>query len=230
MRNSDLINGPATFELPADDACKIATWIVERGPRFFDSERNCYRRPNRPDIAGAATQNGNKTMKLNRRMALGALLVGAAALQYAVRAVQGRARKASGSRPRGEINLTDAEWRRRLSPRAYQVLRHADTEYPYTSPLNKEHRKGTFSCAGCDLLLYSSDTKFDSGTGWPSFWDHLPNAVRISTDYVVGYPRTEVRCRRCAGHLGHVFDDGPRPTGKRYCMNGVAMKFTQEKV
>lgn len=168
-------------------------------------------------------------MTRNRRQLIGGLLIGAAALPFVSRALRAPAEAANSGRPRGEINLSDAEWRRRLSPRAYQVLRHADTEYPFTSPLNKEHRRGTFSCAGCDLPLYASATKFDSGTGWPSFWDHLPNAVRLSTDYDAGYPRTEVRCRRCAGHLGHVFDDGPRPTGKRYCMNGIAMKFSPEK-
>ena len=168
-------------------------------------------------------------MELNRRRLLGGLLVGAAALPFANKVLRAPAHAAIDARPRGEINLSDAEWRRRLSPQAYQVLRHADTEYPGSSPLNREHRKGTFACAGCDLPLYSATTKFDSGTGWPSFWDHLPNAVVLSTDYEVGYPRTEVRCRRCAGHLGHVFDDGPRPTGKRYCMNGVAMKFLPEK-
>ncbi|MBC9032956.1 peptide-methionine (R)-S-oxide reductase MsrB [Sphingomonas sp. JC676] len=125
-----------------------------------------------------------------------------------------------------EFTLTDAEWKKRLSPAAYQTLRHGATEYPGTSPLNKEHRKGIFSCAGCDLPLYSSTTKFESGTGWPSFYAPLKNAVVTKTDTTLGMARTEVLCRRCGGHLGHVFDDGPPPTGKRYCMNGVAMKFT----
>lgn len=124
-----------------------------------------------------------------------------------------------------EVTLTDAEWRKRLSPAAYQTLRHESTERPYSSPLNKEHRKGTFLCAGCALPLYSSATKFDSGTGWPSFWQPLANAIGTKTDYAIGMARTEVHCRRCGGHLGHVFDDGPPPTGKRYCMNGVAMTF-----
>lgn len=124
-----------------------------------------------------------------------------------------------------EFVLTDGQWRKRLSSAAYQTLRHADTEAPFSSPLNKEHRKGFFSCAGCALPLFSSATKFDSGTGWPSFWRPLTNAVRTTTDYDIGYPRTEVHCRRCGGHLGHVFDDGPAPTGKRYCMNGVALSF-----
>jgi len=124
-----------------------------------------------------------------------------------------------------EFTLTDAEWRKRLSPAAYDTLRHGATEYPGTSPLNKEHRTGTFLCAGCALPLYSSATKFDSGTGWPSFWQPLPNAVITKTDSTLGMSRTEVLCRRCGGHLGHVFDDGPQPTGKRYCMNGVAMTF-----
>ena len=124
-----------------------------------------------------------------------------------------------------EVTKTDAEWKRILSPQAYKVLRHEDTEYPFTSPLDKEKGKGIFACAGCDLALFDSSTKFDSGTGWPSFWRPLPNAVGTTTDYKLLYPRTEVHCRRCGGHLGHVFDDGPKPTGKRYCMNGVAMKF-----
>ncbi|MBS0503025.1 MAG: peptide-methionine (R)-S-oxide reductase MsrB [Proteobacteria bacterium] len=123
------------------------------------------------------------------------------------------------------FRLTDAEWRKRLSPQAYAVLRRASTEYPYTSPLDKEHRKGTFACAGCALPLYSSATKFDSGTGWPSFYDHLPHAIGEHRDNSLGVERTEVHCTRCAGHLGHVFNDGPRPTGLRYCMNGVAMTF-----
>jgi peptide-methionine (R)-S-oxide reductase len=105
------------------------------------------------------------------------------------------------------------------------VLREQDTERPFTSPLNKEHRKGTFTCAGCDLPLFSSETKFDSGTGWPSFYAPLDNAVRQENDYTFGMLREEVHCRRCGGHLGHVFNDGPPPTGKRYCMNGLALKF-----
>lgn len=121
--------------------------------------------------------------------------------------------------------LTDAQWRKKLSPDAYQTLRHEATEYPYSSPLNDEHRAGIFSCAGCALPLYSSRTKFDSGTGWPSFWAPLKDAVRTREDVSLGFPRVEVHCRRCGGHLGHVFDDGPAPTGKRYCMNGVAMTF-----
>lgn len=123
------------------------------------------------------------------------------------------------------LQLSEAEWRKRLSPQAFMVLRGKSTERPFTSPLLKEHRKGTFACAGCDLPLFASTTKFESGTGWPSFWQPLKGAVGTSTDYDLGYPRTEVHCNRCGGHLGHVFDDGPPPTGKRYCMNGVALKF-----
>lgn len=121
--------------------------------------------------------------------------------------------------------LTDAQWRQRLSPLAYNVLRKQATEHPFTSVLDKEKRAGTFACAGCDQKLFSSKTKFDSGTGWPSFYAPLPKGVGTSRDFDLGYPRTEVHCARCGGHLGHVFDDGPRPTGKRYCMNGVAMRF-----
>jgi peptide-methionine (R)-S-oxide reductase len=124
-----------------------------------------------------------------------------------------------------EVTRSDAQWRARLSPAAYQTLRHEATERPYTSPLLKEHGKGIFACAGCALPAFSSATKFESGTGWPSFWKPLPNAVRTSSDTLIGFERTEVHCRRCGGHLGHVFDDGPAPTGKRYCMNGVALTF-----
>ncbi|HEY9579747.1 MAG TPA: peptide-methionine (R)-S-oxide reductase MsrB [Rhizorhapis sp.] len=124
-----------------------------------------------------------------------------------------------------EVNLSDAEWKKRLTPRQYAVLRKAATERPFSSPLNEEHRKGVFLCAGCRLPLFSSGTKFESGTGWPSFWRPLPKAVQTSTDHFLGHSRVEVHCRRCGGHLGHVFDDGPKPTGKRYCMNGVAMLF-----
>jgi peptide-methionine (R)-S-oxide reductase len=125
----------------------------------------------------------------------------------------------------GAYKLTDAEWRKKLSPLAYNVLRHAATERAGTSPVLEEHRKGTFTCAGCDLKLFDSSTKYDSHTGWPSFWKPLPQAIGTSTDEELGYQRTEVHCRRCLGHLGHVFDDGPKPTGLRYCMNGVSLKF-----
>ena len=120
---------------------------------------------------------------------------------------------------------TEAQWRERLTPAQFSVLRQEGTEYPWSSPLNKEHRKGTFDCAGCALPLFSSDTKFESGTGWPSFWAPLPHATEEETDSTLGMERTEVHCRRCGGHLGHVFDDGPKPTGLRYCMNGVALTF-----
>ncbi|CAN7239069.1 peptide-methionine (R)-S-oxide reductase MsrB [Mesorhizobium sp. LjNodule214] len=124
-----------------------------------------------------------------------------------------------------EVTKTDAEWRAILSDAAYNVLRKEGTEYPGTSPLLNEHRKGVFACAGCDLPLYSSETKFDSGTGWPSFWQEIPNAVGKTVDRSLGMTRTEVHCRRCGGHLGHVFDDGPPPTGLRHCINGVALSF-----
>jgi peptide-methionine (R)-S-oxide reductase len=124
-----------------------------------------------------------------------------------------------------EITHTDAEWHALLLPDQYAVLRQQGTERPYSSPLNHEKRPGTYACAGCDLPLFSSKTKFDSGTGWPSFWQPLDNAVGTSEDRFLAMTRTEVHCRRCGGHLGHVFNDGPQPTGLRYCMNGVAMTF-----
>jgi len=132
---------------------------------------------------------------------------------------------AATPRKRYEVMSTEAQWRERLTPAQYSVLRQEGTEYPWSSPLNKEHRKGTFDCAGCALPLFSSDTKFESGTGWPSFWAPLRHAVEEDTDSTLGMERTEVHCRRCGGHLGHVFDDGPKPTGLRYCMNGVALTF-----
>jgi peptide-methionine (R)-S-oxide reductase len=124
--------------------------------------------------------------------------------------------------------LSEAEWKQRLNSAQFDVLRKHGTERAGTSPLNKEKRKGTFACAGCDLPLFSSDTKFESGTGWPSFYQPLPNAISTTTDRSFFMTRTEVNCSRCAGHLGHVFDDGPKPTGLRYCMNGVALKFMPE--
>jgi peptide-methionine (R)-S-oxide reductase len=124
-----------------------------------------------------------------------------------------------------EVTHTDAEWQKLLTPAQYNILRQAGTEPPFSSPLLNEHRKGIFECAGCALPLFSSATKFDSGTGWPSFWAPLPNAVLTSDDTSLGMDRTEVHCRRCGGHLGHVFPDGPPPTGLRYCMDGLALIF-----
>jgi len=123
------------------------------------------------------------------------------------------------------VTHTDAEWQKLLTPDQYAVLRQAATEPAGTSPLLNEHRKGIFACAGCDLPLYSSDTKFESGTGWPSFWKPLDGAVKTRADNTFFMQRTEVLCARCGGHLGHVFDDGPPPTGLRYCMNGLALVF-----
>jgi peptide-methionine (R)-S-oxide reductase len=124
---------------------------------------------------------------------------------------------------------TDAEWLAQLTPDQYEVLRRHGTEPAHTSPLNDEHRQGVYQCAGCDLPLYDAKTKYHSGTGWPSFYDHLPNAIGTTTDFKLILPRTEVHCSRCGGHLGHVFEDGPQPTGLRYCMNGVALQFVAEK-
>jgi peptide-methionine (R)-S-oxide reductase len=124
-----------------------------------------------------------------------------------------------------EVVHTEAEWHRLLSPQQFAVLRESATERPFTSPLLNEHRQGTFVCAGCNLALFSSNTKFESGTGWPSFWAPLEKAVGETRDTSFGMVRTAVHCVRCGGHLGHVFDDGPKPTGLRYCMNGVALAF-----
>lgn len=127
-----------------------------------------------------------------------------------------------------KVALTDKEWEKRLTPEQYEVLRHEGTERPFTSPLNAEKRKGNFVCAGCGLPLFSSSTKYDSGTGWPSFYQSIPGHVETSTDYKLIAPRTEYHCARCGGHQGHVFEDGPKPTGLRYCNNGVALKFVPE--
>jgi peptide-methionine (R)-S-oxide reductase len=152
----------------------------------------------------------------------GGVALAAAALAPVVRSSRIEAAAVTGS---FAIQKSEAEWRRLLSPAAFDVLRRQGTEQPGSSPLLNEHRKGTFACAACDLSAFLSDTKFESGTGWPSFWAPIKGAVGQSDDKSAFMDRTEVHCSRCGGHLGHVFDDGPKPTGLRYCMNGVALKF-----
>lgn len=133
--------------------------------------------------------------------------------------------KAWGAEAVTKLSKTNDEWKKLLTSAQYNVLREEGTEPPFTSPLLDEHRAGIFACVACDLPLFSSDTKFDSGTGWPSFFDEMPGHLEKTTDHKLLYPRTEYHCVRCGGHHGHVFDDGPKPTGLRYCSNGVALKF-----
>jgi peptide-methionine (R)-S-oxide reductase len=161
---------------------------------------------------------------LTRRQILNGSLQGVAAVSVGALGLPRATLAAAGD----QVTHSDAEWRKMLTADQYSVLRQEGTERPFTSPLLHEERVGTFACAGCDLPLFSSKTKFDSGTGWPSFWAPLDNAVSASQDNSYGMTRTAVTCRRCAGHLGHVFDDGPKPTGLRYCMNGLAMKFNPD--
>jgi peptide-methionine (R)-S-oxide reductase len=157
---------------------------------------------------------------LNRRMLLWG--AGAAALIAGARWMEGTGVQAAVS---FEVQKPDGEWRRLLTKAQFDVLRLHHTEIPGSSPLNQEKHPGVFTCAGCDLPLFSSEAKYDSHTGWPSYTAPLPEAIGTSTDHILLLPRTEVHCRRCGGHLGHVFEDGPPPTGLRYCINGVAMKF-----
>ncbi|KQN99208.1 MULTISPECIES: peptide-methionine (R)-S-oxide reductase MsrB [Stenotrophomonas] len=164
-------------------------------------------------------------MSLTRRRLLGIGGAVAAAGLFGAGACSRAAPVPPAGQGRFEVVHSDAQWRRQLTPAQYAVLRGQGTERAFSSPLDQEHRRGTFQCAGCALALFSSATKFDSGTGWPSFWAPLHGAVGEDRDTTFGMLRVEVHCRRCGGHLGHVFDDGPRPTGLRYCMNGVAMNF-----
>ncbi len=154
------------------------------------------------------------------------ILLGLGAVTASIAGLRGMFAAAPAHAARAfEVAKTDAEWKAALSADQYRVLRKAGTETPYTSPLNKEKRAGVYSCAGCALPLFSSATKFESGTGWPSFWQAMDKAVVEETDTTLFMKRVEVLCRRCGGHLGHVFDDGPKPTGLRYCMNGVSLTF-----
>jgi peptide-methionine (R)-S-oxide reductase len=157
---------------------------------------------------------------LTRRFFLGASGTAAAASLLLV-----RTGPASAATAQFEVTHSADQWRHMLGAQRYAVLREAATEAPGSSPLLHEHRKGIFACAGCGLPVFASETKFDSGTGWPSFWRPLPHAIVTRSDRTLGFERTEVLCRRCGGHLGHVFDDGPKPTGLRYCMNGLALAF-----
>ena len=153
-------------------------------------------------------------MTSNRRQFLSAMAAGSASLAFSPKAAAAPT-----------VNRTPAEWRRRLGAERFHILREQGTERAFTSPLLNEHRKGLFACAGCGLPLFSSAAKYDSGTGWPSFWKPLPNAIATTTDRSLFMERVEEHCRRCGGHLGHIFDDGPRPTGKRHCINGLSLTF-----
>ncbi|MEZ5729813.1 MAG: peptide-methionine (R)-S-oxide reductase MsrB [Burkholderiaceae bacterium] len=167
---------------------------------------------------------------MTRRNLLGALATALGAPTLATLA-GGRAQAASDPDPKraDRLVLTEAQWRQRLTPDQYHVLRDEGTEPPHSSALNAEKRKGRFVCAGCGLPLFSSEAKYDSGTGWPSFYSPLPNALGTKRDWKLVLPRTEYHCARCGGHQGHVFDDGPAPTGLRYCNNGVALRFEVDK-
>ena len=165
--------------------------------------------------------NPIRRRQLRRQLLLGGTALAAVGASAAAYSALGQATDGNAY----EVEHSDVEWQRLLAPPAYAVLRKHQTERPGSSPLDREKRAGTFHCAGCDLPLFASATKFDSGTGWPSFWQPLDGAIATRREWLVFVPQTEVHCRRCGGHLGHVFEDGPKPTGLRYCMNGVAMAF-----
>ena len=156
-------------------------------------------------------------MQLNRRGLFGAAALTAIGVAFASRSIAAPAKF--------QVAKAPAEWRKQLGPERFNILRQEGTERPYSSPLNKEKRRGVYACAGCDLPVFSSTTKFESGTGWPSFWREIPGNVAYQRDTSLLMNRTEEHCRRCGGHLGHLFDDGPKPTGKRHCINGLSLKF-----
>ncbi len=170
-----------------------------------------------------------KSMKKRYLLQTGAAFIGVAALSRFLPSTSKQPTSSATAQAASEgtfaVTKTEAEWRALLSPEAFGVLRQDRTEVPFSSPLDKLSTAGTYSCAGCNQPLFSSSTKFDSGTGWPSFYAPIENAVATSADNSLFMKRTEVHCSRCGGHLGHVFDDGPEPTGKRYCLNGVALSF-----
>ncbi len=155
--------------------------------------------------------------KLDRRGMFGAAALTAIGVAFASRSIAAPAKYS--------VTKAPAEWRKQLGPARFNILREEGTERPYSSPLNKEKRRGIYACAGCDLPVFSSTTKFDSGTGWPSFWREISGNVVFKRDTSMFMARTEEHCRRCGGHLGHIFDDGPKPTGKRHCINGLSLKF-----
>jgi peptide-methionine (R)-S-oxide reductase len=204
---------PAVFSFASSIARDSVRPTMDKEERGSDLHQAAFRR--------------EKQMITRRHVLLGGGALGLAGLS--AWAAQGTdASVTAASAEVFPVMHSSEEWRKLLTPKQYAVLREGDTEMPFTSALLNEHRAGMFACAGCDLDLFSSTTKYDSRTGWPSFWTPLERAVEVSSDRSFGMIRTEVHCSRCGGHLGHVFNDGPKPTGLRYCMNGVAMTFKAE--